>query len=118
MSLVKYSIPLTEIRGSIGGSTFLRNTTGNHVRVKTLIRKNMSTLQKTQRDSFRKCVLSWQEKVTAEERILWSQMAQRYTTTGTLGHKYHLTSWQNFLRINLVRARNNVSITTSPPTDL
>jgi len=115
MARVTYGGGVSEFKGSIGGVTFQRNTSGPIIKLRTIFPVNPSPFQspKQQRLSF--LVSSW-SLLSQANKDLWDAFALAHDHTTPWGDVKTLSGYQWFLSVNLYRLIHHSTILSSPPT--
>lgn len=101
MARITYSGFVTDIRGSIGGTTFQRNASGYTVKNKPNIVRLQSDLQLVQRRRFDRIVRGWLE-ITQAQRDSWNAFAISHPTPSKHNPSSMLTGYQYFLKFNMI----------------
>lgn len=100
MALVKYGGGVLEVRGSIGGQTFSRNTYGNYIRSRTKPVNPQSTRQSEVRAILSQLMQSWANTLTETQRAAWNVYANNVPRLNKLGEAIKLTGINHYLRSN------------------
>lgn len=115
MALITTANPLADIRGSVGGSVFSRDSSGLHMQATPRHIRRKSLLQDRRRRAFVAAKNSWRRDATSHERNLWQLYATRHPGHNRFGEVITYTGYQVFMRFNIYRAYNNVSLISTPP---
>lgn len=116
MAVIKLGPMISDIRGSIGGTTFARNRAGIFARQrvkpvddpserKTAVRTGMLALQDY-----------WRDTLTAAERATWEAQGTIQGAQGALGDKIRLTGAQAFIRTNMLMHLTGHALVDAAPT--
>jgi hypothetical protein len=97
--LIKMGAIVTDVRGSLGGHTFSRNTYGPIARTKVTPVNRSTTAQQLVRGLFTAIAQAWRG-LTDAQRAGWNSLAQEVTRTNIFGDSSKLTSFNLFLRLN------------------
>lgn len=100
MAICKYGPLVSELRGSIGGTTFTAGRFGKVVRA-----RSSPVHAPTNARSYWKSLLSydcahWTNTLTEQERTDWRNLADATTFTNSLGEEYHPTGLNLYVRSN------------------
>jgi hypothetical protein len=124
MALVKYGGGITQMSGSIGGSTFARNRFGNYTRSRTTPVNPKSSGQSRARLILAYLVEAWNEILDDTMRAQWATYAAAITMKNRLGDDVHCTGFNHFIRGNSLRLilteaiiEDGPEVLTLPPTD-
>lgn len=100
MAVIQLGGGVTDIRGSIGGSTFARNAGGNYIRARRKPVNPMSTRQVARRTALAWLTTYWSKTLTAQQRADWRAYAAGTTWTNRLGQVIEINGLAAFLRLN------------------
>jgi hypothetical protein len=114
MALVTYAPLVTEIKGSIAGVTFQKNTGGNIIRARTRPRRPLTTTQRTAHTKLLIWLPQWRA-LDLSTQTDWNNFALAHPHTDMWGRLRHLTGFNYFARLNSQLARIYVAPLTSPP---
>lgn len=124
MALVKYGGGVVQMSGSIGGTTFARNSSGNYARARTKPVNPKSTPQSLMRLIMAYLVEHWNEQLTVAERGEWATYAAAISMKNRLGESIKNTGFNHFIRGNSLRlmmveplVEAGPAVLTLPPTD-
>ncbi|GAH79094.1 unnamed protein product, partial [marine sediment metagenome] len=112
MALVRYGAGIVQMSGSIGGTTFARNRSGNYARARTTPVNPASDLQETRRAAIAQLADRWAQIVTPVQRTAWNLYASSVAMKNRLGEVVHLSGYNHYLRSN-----SCVLLTGDPPVD-
>jgi hypothetical protein len=99
MAKILFGGGVANIRGSIGGTTFSRNTNGAIARNRTKPVNNNSFLQQTARALFGAVAAAWRGLTEAQRQSFFDQ-APNYPQTDSLGQTVVLSGQQLFNKLN------------------
>lgn len=102
MARIKYSALVTEIAGSIGGTTFQRNAYGYTVKNKPNIVNPASIGQRFIQNEMSASARQWQQ-LTNAQRTLWSGYAQDYPIASRLNPSSFLNGYNYFVQYHINR---------------
>lgn len=100
MALAKYGAGIIQLSGSIGGTTFARNKSGNYARARTTPVNPATALQETRRATLAQLADRWGRIVTAVQRTSWELYARSVLVKNRLGEDIKLTGYNHYLRSN------------------
>ncbi len=115
MSLALYGQGVTDVRGSVSGTTMSRSRWGSTHRAKT------SPIQpKSHKQGLRRSLLGflsqyWGAQLTPSERNQWNSYALTYPQTNVFGQTVYLTGHQLFVRLNFNLLTIGASTINVPP---
>lgn len=115
MALITPQSPLVNISGSVGGSVFSRDTSGLHLVSPKRKGYKRSPLQDRRRRAFLTAKNAWHLTVALDNAQPWYLYASRHPGKNRLGRTIIYTGYQMFMRFNIYRAYNNVSLILLPP---
>lgn len=118
MALIKFGGGVTQASGSIGGNTFARNRFGNYFRSRTKPVNPQSAGQSLIRSSLAYLAQYWNATLTNSERGSWETYAGSVPGLNRLGESVYLTGFNQFLRSNIIRLQNALSVIEAGPTVL
>jgi hypothetical protein len=113
MARVQYGSFVTEMAGSIGGTSFQRNHSGNTARAKAQQKFFPSSLQSGTRNQFGRVSVNW-SALTIEEQTGWNEFAALHPVTDRWGNVKGLSGFQYFVMVNRNLATLGVSGITLP----
>lgn len=102
MARVTYGPLVTELAGSIGGVTFLRNASGPIAKLRTNPTVNPSPDQSTYQTKMAYLVSFW-PTLSQENKDLWDTFALAHLHTTPWGDEKRLSGYQWFLSVNNIR---------------
>ena len=100
MGKVIYSPLVTQVSGSVGGTTFARNASGHSARARTKGVNTRTPKQDTAKHYLSSMAGLWRT-MDAGERTSWVVAATSRPYTDTLGHTQHYSGFQLFMYYNL-----------------
>ena len=93
---------VAEIRGSIGGSTFSRNTYGAYIRSRAKPTNPNTSLQVQIRTFMRNVVSAWR-LLSDDQREAWNTYATSTPMQNRLGQTIYLSGFNHYCRSNVAR---------------
>ena len=115
MALIKLGGGVTDIRGSMGGTTFSRCAGGNYMRARTKPVNPRSPLQNARRAQVAHLTTYWSKTITEQERTDWRAYAQATSWTNKLGESITINGLAAFLRVNALRHLAGLAIVEAAP---
>jgi hypothetical protein len=115
MALVKYGGGVTQLSGSVGGTTYARNRFGNYMRSRTKPVNPGTQAQDNVRTSMSFLTAHWSTVLTAGERIAWATYAAAIAMKNRLGETVYLTGFNHFVRSNVEHYRLMSLVTKTGP---
>jgi len=100
MALIKFGGGVTDIRGSIGGTTFSRCAGGNYTRARTKPVNPRSATQTLRRANVGFLTTYWSNTLTNQQRLDWRAYAAGTQWTNKLGEAIQINGLAAFLRLN------------------
>lgn len=118
MATIKTGATVSDIRGSIGGTTFSRNTGGAYSRARVAPINRNTPKQSAVRQGFAANTKLWSGAMTALQRAAWTLFAQANPVPNRLGDSIILSglAMANGLNQTLTNILRPVSL--DPPSDL
>jgi len=115
MALLKFGGGVTDIRGSIGGTTFSRCAGGNYMRARTKPVNPRSPTQNARRSRVAYLSTYWSKTLTEQQRTDWRAYAAATSWTNKLGESININGLAAFLRLNaLVLLYSSTVIAAAP----
>ena len=116
MARIKFGLAISDIRGSISGTTFASGTYGAYARRRAVPTNPNTAKQGAIRATFASLTSSWRN-LTEAQRLTWITQAPNYTNLNSFGDNVPLTGQALFMRCNLNLASVGVSPISSalPP---
>lgn len=118
MALVKFGGGIVQMLGSIGGTVFARNSSGNYARAKTMPINPDTIYQQNARSAITVLVERWRETLTDSQRAAWATYAAAVAMTNRLGEVIHLSGFNHYIRSNALLAQDGQTIVDAGPTEL
>jgi len=115
MALIKLGAMVSELSGSIGGSTFARNRTGAYVRNRSIPVQPNTTRQQQVKSIMQQVVHHWQELLSDSERDQWKTYAAQISWNNVFGDEAKLTGYNHFVRTNTARLLCGLEIVEAGP---
>jgi len=116
MAKIKLGALAQDVRGSLAGSTFARNSAGSYVRQKVSPVQPQSALQIAQRGIFSVASQAWRN-LDGGERALWNGWAAGHPIVDVFGDALILSGVAACTKINAMRLTHGLAIATTPPAD-
>lgn len=98
-ALILFGGGVSELRGSIGGTTFSRNSSGAYARNRTKPVNPNTTKQSNIRALFSSIAQSWRT-LTQAQRLTWRTLAPTFPRVNKLGQTVPLTGFQLYQKCN------------------
>jgi len=118
MALVKFGAGVVQMSGSIAGTTFARNSSGNYARARTTPVNPASAVQEKVRAVMAYLTDRWLETVTALERAAWGDYALAVAMKNRLGESIHLSGFNHYIRSNSALLYADLAVIDTAPTIL
>ncbi|GAI50043.1 unnamed protein product, partial [marine sediment metagenome] len=116
MALVKYGGGVVQMSGSIAGSVFARNKSGNYVRPRTKPVNPKSERQVDAREIIKQLAAHWHTTLNDTHRGGWENYADAVPMKNKLGETIHLSGFNHFIRSNSARLGVGLAIVEAGPT--
>lgn len=116
MALIRYGPLVSEIRGSIGGTTFLRTIAGPTVRQRIKPVVTVSDRQGSIKASLSAMVQRWSLILLEPQRIAWRALAAITSLVNSLGDPFTPTGLQLYVRLNGFLQNISEVFIDDPPT--
>jgi len=116
MALVKFGGGIVQMTGSIAGTTFARNKSGNYARAKTKPVNPNTALQQTIRAAMSSLTTRWSQVLTGAQRTAWGLYASSVSMTNRLGEAINLTGMNHYIRSNSILHQNTIAPVDAGPT--
>ena len=100
MAIIKFGLAVSDIRGSVAGTTFSSGTYGAYARRKAIPTNRNTASQGVQKSQFATLSSAWRS-LTPEQRETWITQAPEYTRVNAFGDNVPLTGQALFMRCNL-----------------
>jgi hypothetical protein len=114
MARVLYGSEITALKGSIGGITFHRNSSGNIARGKSHQINRRTALQYDAKVLFSQVRSSW-SALSMANQALWNAFAVAHTKSNYFGEIKTLTGYNWFLSVNSNALLTGNSLLSAPP---
>jgi len=116
MAIILLGGGVTDIRGSIGGTTFARNAGGAYIRARTKPVNPRSTLQEHMRTVLNFCSKRWSETLNNIQRLAWRDYVAATVWTNRLGQAIDISGYAAYLRTNSLLGMSNMAWRDDAPT--
>lgn len=100
MARITYGALVTDLKGSIAGTTFQNNSSGSIVRSRAYTCVNPSTQQSVRQLALIQFVALWSQ-LTLSQKNLWNLLAASHTKINDWGSYVRISGYQWFLSYNL-----------------
>ena len=117
MALIMLGGGVTDIRGSIGGSTFARNAGGNYMRARMKPVNPRSFMQSKRRALTARLATYWSKTLDETQRASWRTYATATTWTNRLGQTIQINGLAAFLRTNALLLTVTSTIQATAPVE-
>ena len=119
MAIIKFGLAVSDIRGSVAGTTFSSGTYGAYARRKAVPTNTNTPAQGLVKSDFATLSSSWRG-LTPEQRETWITQAPNYTRVNAFGDNVPLTGQSLFMRanLNLIAAGLATIVECLPPVEL
>ena len=117
MGLIRYGGGIVQISGSIAGTTFARNKSGNYARARTKPINKNSPAQQLARNAMSAVVSRWLNVLTESQRGGWIAYAGNVAAKNRLGEVINLSGFNHFVRSNSPRALLGLAQINNAPTE-
>ncbi len=115
MALILLGGAVADIRGSVAGNTYARNSSGNYVRNRTKPVYPASEAQQTAAANMSTIVASWGNDLTIAQREAWNALAARTNRRNKLGQSITVSGFNLYTRSNLLLLLTGQALVTAPP---
>lgn len=115
MALVKFGGGITQMTGSIGGTTFARNRYGNYARARTKPTNPNTAGQQIVRAALAELTVRWAQTLTAGQRTGWNQYGSIVLMKNKLGEDIILSGFNHYIRSNAIRHSQAVAPVDAAP---
>lgn len=102
MALVKFGGGVVDMRGSIAGTTFSKNRSGQYARARTKPVNPKTTRQVNIRAVIAYLTDRWSQTLTALQRAAWNLYASNVAMKNRLGETIYLSGFNHYIRSNTV----------------
>lgn len=117
MAIYQIGPPTGEMRGSIGGWVFSRNSSGPYIRNRGIPVDPNTPLQQYRRAAFQEVAAAWTATLGSQNRQAWNDWASQVSWLNPLGQTIKLSGFNHFLRLNCARVLAQSAIQGDPPTE-
>jgi len=115
MALVKFGGGITQMSGSVGGTTFARNRYGNYARAKTKPVNPNTAAQAAIRSALSELTVLWSQTLSAAQRTAWNLYGASVAMKNRLGETTYLTGFNHYIRSNVMRNRVGLGVVNDGP---
>lgn len=115
MALVKFGAGVVQMSGSIGGTTFARNSSGNYARSRTTPVNPQSSRQTAVRASIAFLAAAWSSTLSQAQRDAWKDYAAAVVMSNRLGEATFISGFNHYLRSNSLRKRSAKGLRNDGP---
>lgn len=113
MARVTYGSIVTELKGSLGGTTFQKNKFGHTAKNKGIPKKQASAIQYVRRNAMLYIVQSW-NNLTDNQRNLWNTYAITYPQPINSNVTVMLSGYALFIKYNAILLSVSIPLCTTP----
>ncbi len=103
MALVKFGGGVIQMSGSIAGTTYARNRSGNYARARTKPVNPNTARQILVRTSLALLTTRWAESLSGAQRAAWNLYGSSVAMSNRLGETVNLTGFNHYIRSNVIR---------------
>lgn len=114
MARVQYGSIVTNLKGSIGGTTYAQSRAGGVAKNRSIGRKNQSSATLAALNRSKQASTLW-TSLTASERNAWNTFASAHTHADRFGNVQTLTGYNWFVMVNRNRISLGVSLSSTVP---
>lgn len=114
MATISFGGGVTDIRGSIGGTTYSRNRNGAYARARTSPVNPNTAKQTNIRERFGFLATQWSQ-LTAAQRLAWDTLGSQIIRLNRLGQPYTLSGQQAYNSVNQTRGSFDLLPVATPP---
>lgn len=118
MALVRFGAGIVQMSGSIAGTTFARNASGNYARSRTKPVNPASAPQEQIRAVVAYLTDRWLETVTTSQRAAWGDYALAVAMKNRLGESIHLSGFNHYIRSNSAIIYAGATVVDAAPIEL
>lgn len=115
MPLLPAGLPFTGLSGAVGDVIASRNPAGPYFRPRTLPWDPNTLRQQIVRAALAAISVYWRVALTTTDRDAWNAWAAEIALRGPTARRHVLTGREHFLRCNVIREQNTLSLRTKPP---
>lgn len=106
---------VTQVSGSIGGTTYSHNKGGMYRRARAIPTNPNSSFQQAVRMYLAQAAAAWSGTLTPTQRTTWNNYAAGTPVTDKLGDQILLSGQQMFIRSNVFRMNAGLAMVTTGP---
>jgi len=117
MALVKFGGGITQMSGSIGGTCFARNASGNYARSRTTPVNPQTKIQEKIRAVVAYLTDRWLETLTPTQRAAWGDYAAAVAMKNRIGESIHLSGFNHYVRSNAALLYAGATVVDDAPTE-
>lgn len=107
---------LTQASGSVGGTTYARNSAGLYMRARAMPVNPNSEKQQAVRSLFASVANAWNTVLTAAQRAAWERYASHVGVVDSLGDTIYLSGVAMYTRNNVARLQAGLTRVDAGPT--
>lgn len=107
---------VTQVSGSVGGTTYAHNRGGMYMRARSLPTNPNTAAQQAARANLAALANFWKTALDSNQRAAWSTYAQNSPVTDAFGDPLILSGQQMYIRCNSVRLRGGLARVDDGPT--
>ena len=116
MAVFRPAAPFGDLRGSIGQTTYGRNSAGLFARARTAPDDSAPSAEQLElRQHMRDTAAAWLT-LTLAQRLSWRALAAATSMPNALGDAYTPTAWQLYTRLNMLALFMGYAVTNNTPT--
>lgn len=116
MALILLGGGVTDIRGSIAGTTFSRSMAGNYARARTKPVNPRSNLQNVRRAVLSQLSRYWSKTLTEAQRQAWREYSDATSWTNRLGQTVDIPGIAAMIRTNALKLLVGAALQPAAPT--
>lgn len=102
MALIKFGAGIIQMLGSIAGTTFARNRSGNYARARTTPTNPNTARQDAVRSAVAFLSDRWAQTLTHAQRVAWNLYGDSVNMKNRLGETIHLSGYNHYIRSNTI----------------
>lgn len=115
MAIIRPGAVITDIRGSIRGTTFARNQAGLYARGRTKPVFPGTLRQTAVNAHLATAVNNWRAVLTPTQRTAWESLAKQTQMQNHLGDPFTPSGWQLYARATMLLLLSGQTAVTAPP---
>lgn len=116
MALVQLGGGVTDLRGSIAGTTFSRSGAGNYARSRKKPVNPRSAMQNDRRAQVAYLAKYWSDSLSEQERTDWRAYAEATSWSNKLGQSITINGLAAFMRLNVLQRMIPSGVIDAAPT--